>query len=235
AGACSRAVVMRKQRVYDLQPHMRASVLTVQVRVQLVCIVLSVGLLASAPRTGFAAPQAPRAASTPDDTIQAWHVHSPYTSLSKTRQILDAIGFEVLAAYAAPIGSMRSGGLADRPGAQIGRTFTRLLPDGATRFVEIVIAANPSGGYDLYVTGSEVREGRREPNPDLPGIQAGIEKLAATLAPEAGQAESGAVDRRRLAYEVYQLSYVEPDRAVALLKALDYTTIEFNDTPGETL
>src|SRR5207245_6484902 len=156
--------------------HMPASVLAAHLRVRFVCVVLSVGVLASATRTGMAAPVE---VATP----QAWHVHSPYTSLSKTRQLLDAIGFEVLSAYAAPITPMRSGGLADRPGTQIGRTFTRLLLDGATRLVEVVIAANPSGGYEIYVTGSEVREGRIEPNPDLPAIQAGIEKLADTLAP----------------------------------------------------
>jgi len=228
---------MHEKRVYDLGTYMPASVLTAYVRVPLVSVVLSVGLLASAPRAAAATPQPPTSKpdSTANDTIQAWHVHSPYTSLSKTRQFLDAIGFEVLAGYAAPIGAVRSSGLADRPGTQIARTFTRLLPDGATRFVEVVIAANPSGGFELYVTGSEVREGRTDPNPDLPGIQAGIEKLAGTLAPAAAQAESAAIDRRRLAYQIYQLSYVEPDRAVALLKALEYSTIEFNDTPGETL
>ncbi len=175
-------------------------------------------------------------AAPPDEvTSQAWHIHSPYSSLSKTRQILDAIGFEVLAGYAAPLRPVRSGGLADRPGTQVGRTFTRLLPDGATRFVEVAVVASPSGGYELYVTGNEVREGKSEPNPDLPGIESGIEKLVTTLAPAAVQAESGPIDRRRLAYYVYQLSYIEPDRAIALLKALDYSTIEFNDTPGETL
>jgi len=219
---------MHEKRVYDLKSSMPATVLRGGARVSLVCIGLSVGLLTSASRAGAAAPAGVT-------TAPAWHIHSPYTSLAKTRQILDAIGFEVLAGYAAPIGPVRSGGLADRPGTQIARTFTRLLPDGATRFVEVAIAANPSGGYEIYVTGSEVRNGQSEPNPDLPNIEAGIEKLVTTLAPAAAQAESGPVDRRRLAYEVYQLSYVEPDRAIALLKALEYSTIEFNDTPGETL
>ncbi len=207
---------------------MPATVLRGGARVRLVCIVISVGLLTSVPRPGGAA--AADVATPP-----AWHIHSPYASLAKTRQILDAIGFEVLAGYAAPLGPVRSGGLADRPGTQIARTFTRLLPDGATRFVEVAIAANPSGGYEIYVTGSEVRNGQSEPNPDLPNIEAGIEKLVTTLAPAAAQAETGPIDRRRLAYEIYQLSYVEPDRAMALLKALEYSTIEFNDTPGETL
>ncbi|MEP6768284.1 MAG: hypothetical protein ABJC61_06415 [Acidobacteriota bacterium] len=199
--------------------------------------VLSLGLLASPPRTCVAAPQElpGKPAVTTGDASQAWHLHSPYTALSKTRQLLDAIGFEVLSAYAAPTGPVRSGPLADRPGTQIGRTFTKALPDGSTRSVEVVIAAHPSAGYEIYVTASQVRDGRTEPNPDLPAIQAGIEKLVGALAPAAAQAESAVIDRRRLAYEVFQLSYVELDRAMALLKALEYTTIEFNDTPGETL
>jgi general secretion pathway protein D len=219
---------MAVKRAYDLRICMPSSLLTAGARLPLVCVVLSVGLLASVPRASMAAPV--------DVAIpQAWHIHSPYTSLSRTRQILDAIGFEVLGGYAAPIGTARPGGLADRPGTQIARTFTKLLPDGATRFVEVVIAASPAGGYELYVTGSEIRDGRSEPNPDLEGIQAGIEKVATTFAPGAVQADSGPIDRRRLAYEIYQLSYIEPDRAMALMKALDYSTIEFNDTPGETL
>jgi hypothetical protein len=191
----------------------------------------------SGPRAGAASQQSlsDRPAVTANEAAQAWHIHSPYTSLSKTRQLLDTIGFEVLSAYAAPIGPARPGALADRPGTQIGRTFTRALPDGATRTVEIAVAAQPSGGYELYVTGREVREGRTGPNPDLPAIQAGIEKLAGLLAPAAAAAESAATDRRRLAYESYQLSYIEPDRALGLLKALEYSTIEFNDTPGESL
>ena len=189
-----------------------------------------------------AAPPASAISQTPDKPAPAlddaafdWHIHSPYAALSKTRQIVDAIGFEVLAGYAAPVGPARSGGLADRPGTQIGRTFSKGLPDGSVRTVEIAVAAYPSGGYELYLSGREVREGRIDPNPDMPGIQAGIEKLIGALAPGAAQAESVPPDRRRLAYEVFQLSYIEADRAIALLKALEYTTFEFNDTPGETV
>ncbi len=206
---------------------MATTVVTDRARVALVTVAIFIGLLAIAPNALHAAPA--------DVTLpQPWHIHSPYASLAKTRQMLDAIGFDALADYAAPIGS-RGGTLADRPGTQIGRSFTRLLPDGASRVVEVVVVASPSGGYDLYVTGSESRDGKSDPNPDLPQIEAAIEKLVTSQAPAAAQPDNTPIDRRRLANEIYQLSYIEADRALALLKALDYSTIEFNDTPGETL
>ena len=203
---------------------MATNVVTDGARVALLTVALSCSVFAVA------------AAGAPVETSsqQPWHIHSPYASLSRTRQLLDSIGFDALAGYAAPIGA-RPGALADRPGAQIARTFTKLLPDGANRFVEVVVVASPAGGFDLYVTGREVRDGKSEPNPDLPDIQSAIEKMAVAVAPAAGQADNAPIDRRRLANEIYQLSYVEADRALALLKALDYSTIEFNDTPGETL
>ncbi len=223
---------------------MAVPVLTARLRA-LVAAALCLGLCAGVAPSGAAArqfatqvvppPQPPQPAPASPDPGPGWHIHSPYASLSKTRQMLDTIGFELLAAYAAPVGPARSGGLADRPGAQISRTFSRMLPDGGVRIVEIVVAANPSGGYDFYVWGSEVRTGSAQPNPDLPGIQAGIERLFGSHAPGAPQIDAGPVERRKLAYEIYQLSYIEADRAVALLKALEYTTIEFNDTPGDSL
>ncbi|HKC24517.1 MAG TPA: hypothetical protein VKF32_07225, partial [Thermoanaerobaculia bacterium] len=163
-----------------------------------------------------------------------WHVHSPYAALGKARQLLDTIGFEVLSSYAAATAPPRAGGLADRPGSLIARVFTK-KSDGGTRTVELVVAAHAAGGFELYVTGSAVGGGHEDPNPDLPEIEAGIQKLIGNVAATSAQVEGAAIDKRRLAYEVFQLSYVEPDRAIALLKALDYTTIEFNDSPGETL
>jgi len=220
---------MHAKQAYDSGDLMSFTVRVAGARRTLVSAAFCALTLLSTPQTSVAAPEDVVAAP------QAWHIHSPYTSLSKTRQILDSIGFEVLSGYAAPMNAVHPSGLADRPGTLIARTFTRLMPDGATRYVELAITANPAGGYEMYSSGTEVRNGQSEPNPDMPAIEAAIQKLMATFTPAAGQPENGPIDRRRLAYGMYQLSYVEGDRAMALLKALDYSTIEFNDTPGETL
>jgi general secretion pathway protein D len=42
-------------------------------------------------------------------------------------------------------------------------------------------------------------------------------------------------EMRDLAYETYYLSYVQADHALALLKTLGYTTVEYNDQNGESL
>lgn len=109
-------------------------------------------------------------------------------------------------------------------------------PDARTlRTVELVVAAHPSGGFELYVTGLQILDGRESFNPDIPAIQSGIAALVQGLPPVAEGAAELLLDRRSLAYQTYQLSYVESDRAIALLKALSYSTVEFNEGSGETL
>ncbi len=167
--------------------------------------------------------------------VETWHIHSPYPSLSRTRLLLDKIGFEVLPGYSAATAAEQPRRFGDRPGAEIARLF-HSRPDVRTlRTVELVVAAHPSGGFELYVTGLQTQEGRASANPDLPALQAGIAALIQGLGPVAEGAGELPLDRRSLAYQTYQLSYIESDRAIALLKALNYSTVEFNEGSGETL
>lgn len=162
----------------------------------------------------------------------AWHLRSPYTSLPRTRLLLDTIGMQVLSGYVPRFGVEDARNLSAFPGARAARFFSKSV-EGGQRTVEVVAAAHPSGGYELYVRGVEVRGGIEEPNPDLPGIHDAISSLVGSLS--SATPEDTTFDRRHLAYESYQLSYVEPDRALATLKALDYTIVEFEETSGESI
>ena len=52
---------------------------------------------------------------------------------------------------------------------------------------------------------------------------------------DAARANPSTPDTSDLAYEIYTLSYLQSDRAIALLKALGYTTIEYAQGQGESL
>jgi hypothetical protein len=162
-------------------------------------------------------------------------IRSPFPSLARTRILLDAIGLEVLSDYTPTTAGAGAPRLSDRSGVLLSRYFSKRVAN-AVRTVEVVVTAHPGGGHVLYLGGWE-GDGRHggEPNPELPEIEASIERLVADLAtadvPRGGPIE----DRRRLGYETYQLSYVEADRAIGVLKALGYTTVEFQETSGETL
>jgi hypothetical protein len=160
-----------------------------------------------------------------------WHVRSPYTSLPRTRLLLDTIGMEILSGYTPGVWP-ESRVLPGQGGVRASRFYTKNVEGNAQRTVELVATAHPSGGYEVYVRGVQVRDGIESPNPELAEIQSAVSRVVETL----GSVKTEDVlDRRQLAYEPYQLSYVEPDRALATLKALDYTIVEFEETQGETI
>ena len=161
-----------------------------------------------------------------------WHVRSPYTSLPRTRLLLDTIGMEILSGYTPGVWP-ESRTLPGQSGVRASRYFTKNVEGVGQRTVELVATAHPSGGYEVYVRGVQIRDGVESPNPELADIQSAVSRVVETLG--AVKTEDPALDRRQLAYETYQLSYVEPDRALATLKALDYTIVEFEEGQGETI
>lgn len=176
-------------------------------------------------------PEAPPAVLPASSTT--FHVRSPYTSLSRTELLLDAIGMRLPPAYIPGVERGTRAALSDFPGVRAARAFASTVDENTSRTIQIVAAAHPAGGYEIYVRGAETRNGIAGPNPDLPEIESAVSYLIQDLA--AAPAESVVTDRRQLAYETYALSYIEPDRALAALKALDYTVIEFEESFGDTL
>jgi general secretion pathway protein D len=182
----------------------------------------------------------PEARPSPPGSIEpkkggSWHIHSPYKSLSRTRLLLDTIGIEILYSYSTGSWSEDSSKLFERAGALASRFYSRRPDANTVLSIEIVATAYPSGGFELYVLGLESRNGQDGPNPDLPEVQEAITALVERLGSAEPDERSSPLDKRQLGYQGYQLSYVEGDRAIAVLKALDYTTIEFNETSGETI
>ena len=140
-------------------------------------------------------------------------VYSPHRSLARTRQFLDAVDVRVLL----PLGYQRVRGgpeatLERRDGVEEVRVYERA---GRTGRLELAVLQGLTGGYELALyaaTGSGVAA-------DLAAVEPKVKSLvmrarSATATPELG-------------YEMLQLGHVEADRAVALLKALGYHTVEF--------
>lgn len=167
------------------------------------------------------------------ETARAWHLRSPYKSLQRTRLLLDTIAMEVLSGYSPAVPPEGPRNLTSLPSVRAARYFTRRVEGGALQTVELVAAAHPAGGYELYLRGARIRDGVESVNPDLAQIHAAITSTVQNLGPEPEAPST--FDRRMLAHEAYQLSYVEPDRALATLKALDYTTVEFEEMSAETI
>jgi hypothetical protein len=179
---------------------------------------------------GWAQTAPPASSAATGAPASAWYVDSPYASLQRTTQLLDTIGFEVLSGYLSVRESTPA--LAVFPGARASRRFSKRDGDQVST-VELIAAAHPSGAYRIYLRGGRIREGVEGPNPDLPDIHARVTALLQTLGPASGPGANR--DAPRLAYEIFQLSYVEADRAMATLKALDYSTVEFEENSAETI
>ena len=140
-------------------------------------------------------------------------IESPFGSLGKTRQLLDAADLRIML----PLGYARWGGqgeLDGRAGVVENRVYIK-----EDYGIEIAIAAGVGGGYDFVLTGNA--EG------DLAEIH---ERLKA-LAKKGKSRKSAEPD---LAYEMFRLGHIEADRALALLKALGYHTVEFEAKSSKT-
>ncbi len=133
-------------------------------------------------------------------------VESPTGSLAKTRQLLDAADLRVLL----PMGYRLAGDygeLGDRAGVVENRVYSN-----GERVVEIGIASGVGGGYDFILVGDTGADLRK------------IHSEFKTLAKKSKSRKGGEPD---LAYEMFRLGHIEADRALGLLKALGYHTVEF--------
>ncbi|MGY8827540.1 MAG: type II secretion system protein GspD [Candidatus Latescibacterota bacterium] len=142
-------------------------------------------------------------------------VESTLTSLSKARQILDAADLRVLL----PLEYARSGEdgeLAERLTLVENRTYTR---DEAV--LELAIATAVGGGFEFALLA------RGGASADLPALRSGIEQLLKT----SKKKRNGKPD---LQYEMFRLGHIEADRALSLLKALGYYTIEFEEKANKS-
>ena len=152
--------------------------------------------------------------ATPGWPQQVHFVESPVGSLTKTRQLLDAADLRILL----PLGYRMVGDYGEL-GSRAGVVENRVYSNGEDA-VEIGIVSGVGGGYEFAITG--------QTSVDLNRIHTKLESLAK----KRKSRQNGKPD---LAYEMFRLGHIEADRALALLKALGYHTIEFAEKSSKAI
>lgn len=168
-----------------------------------------------------------------DDGEYTITVHSPFQSIPKAHLLMNEIALDLIAqlGYRESIptaGQSKTGGV---PGITEHRFFLKKgTTEKESRTVELDLIRNASGLFDIVVYGSSTRGDEQSPNPD-------VRRFLPTLVSLFNEAETArsSDDRGPIAHFLYQLSYIQADQAMGLLKALGYTTIEFSRQPGATM
>jgi hypothetical protein len=93
---------------------------------------------------------------------------------------------------------------------------------GAVQDLRLWAVHSPAGRYELYLTGTVADDGGETLNPDLDALTSDFQGLLDELAAAApGKPNDGILP--------YQLSYIQADRAIAILKTLGYPVIEYKN------
>ncbi len=168
-------------------------------------------------------------------------IKSPYRSLPQNEQLLDSLGVRLVLAlgYRAAGPTESAWKLHGLPGVKAERFFLKNA-EGFNRTLEIGLSANPQGGFDFIVYGAQTQAGAPAPpdaaqaptqaNLDLTEIRNVVQKEIARLVQS-----PATFDHRQLAHFVYDLSYADSDRAIGLLKAMGYTTVEYAGDLSENI
>lgn len=138
---------------------------------------------------------------------------TPHKTVTKARKLLDAADVRVMLAlgYELAPDLVTSAELFGRRGVDEVRVYV-----AGSNTVELGLAVTPGGTFDIVVY--------RQGEGGLDEIEAGLK----TLVGRANRASSSSASEPDLGYEMMRLGHIEADRAVALLKALGYHSIEFN-------
>ncbi|HEV2349270.1 MAG TPA: AMIN domain-containing protein [Terriglobia bacterium] len=188
-----------------------------------------------APQVQVAPPQAQTMAPPPAQNMppppSAFYVKLPFNSLSQNLKVLDALGLRFVMSF-----NYKKGGAGEAawkakgaPGVEASRQFIKPIAPGSYQTVELAIAPSPQGGFELAVYCEQVEQNVQRPNPDFNAIQQLVNEQVTQMA----QAPPP-TDPKDLAYQIYYLSYVVADHALALLKTMGYTTVEYTAQPGES-
>lgn len=186
------------------------------------------------------APQASQApAAEPTKAVQlgadipVFQVHSPFDDVTRTGKLIDGLAASLILGmeYGEDSGAVQemAGSLASS--LQAAHGFSRKAGNGKRRLIVAAIAA-PSGGYDIFVAGAD-GNAPRKPNPDLATLR---DAVGAYI--DAQRSARPATGSEWLGTLIYQLNYTQADRALAMLKALGYSTVEYTapaDAPGEKI
>jgi general secretion pathway protein D len=191
-----------------------------------------------APAAAVQAPPSPvqtlpaQAAARPSVSAPAaFFRRSPLKSLAQNEKLLDGLGLRIVMNF-----NYRKGGADEAawktkaaPGVAASRLFIKPVAAASYRTIELALAPSPQGGYELAVHGEQVEQAAVRPNPEFSAIQQLVNDEIARV-----EQSPPSPDLLNLSYETYYLSYVVADRAIALLKTLGYTTVEYSGQPGES-
>lgn len=160
---------------------------------------------------------------------------SPYRSVAKTRRLVDALANRLVLQLGYT--EDRAGGKGYQSqqlsGLEIGRYFRREVDGGSRRTLEVAVTRLPGGGLEVHLVGTErgVQSAEPRPNPDVASADGMLRELDQQLAAEQAAAAGRPTN---VAYQTITLSYVQVDRAIAILKALGFSTVEYAEQPGES-
>jgi general secretion pathway protein D len=168
----------------------------------------------------------------PGVSPSVFYLESPLKSLPQNQKLLDTLGLRIALTLSYTKGTAdeapwKTKGLA---GVQANRLFFKPLGGGNYRTVELAVTESPQRGYEIAVYGTQELSGSQGPNPDFSQLQVMVNEELTKMT----QSPPPTTDLSELSYETYYLSYVAADRAVAMLKTLGYTTVEFNEQAGDS-
>lgn len=152
-------------------------------------------------------------------------MHSPFDDLERTQKLAEAIGLNVVLAldYAQDASTVQDqlGGAGQSLRGKAG--YSKKGDKGNKKRLAVALApAGTGSGFDIYVVGRQ--------NPDLATI-----KDQVTAYVDTQRTTKPPTGSDWLASMVYQVNYTQTDRLLATLKALGYSTIEFEGVPGENV
>jgi len=161
----------------------------------------------------------------------AFTLKSPYKSLAKTRQLSNSITNQIALHldYKEKDAESDNWKMLDLSDVESGKYFAKIVGSGVRRTIEVAIISNPQGGYNLTIYGQELSENVPPlPNPDLVSLQTFSQSKISSI-----EFDLQATSPQDRGHQIYHFSYVQSDRAIAVLKTLGYTAIEYSQSPGE--
>jgi general secretion pathway protein D len=160
------------------------------------------------------------------------YVTSPFRSPAQNERLLDTLGLRVVLNFGYRRGKLdeahwKTEGV---PGVEVNRLFFKPLSGSSYRTIELAATTPPQGQSEIAIYGEQVDGGTPSPNPDVMSVQQVAGQEISTL-----QQAPTPSDMLHMSYSTYHLSYIKADRAIALLKTMGYTTVEYNEQAGEGL
>ncbi len=160
---------------------------------------------------------------------QGFSLVSPFKSEIRTRRLINSIALDALLTYnyAESDSTYTDWKTHTIPGLRGNRYLMKPVA-GGRHTIEIAYGLNPSGSYQIYVYGQRIEGQNNVMNPDLASYKARSEYTV-------GQENARlATQQPDVDHQLYYLSYLQADRALAFLKAIGYTTVEYTMAAGET-